>query len=109
MIGSRNEKYGNIVRAFRTGDAVSLETLNDYTIKPENRVILTKRNIPGKTRIEVAKKKWPAGMRNASCSESLAADAGTFLGRFTAMIRMPCITGFCVSRPKFKADTAISS
>ncbi|MGO5487250.1 hypothetical protein ACTQV0_12695, partial [Selenomonas montiformis] len=59
MIGSRNEKYGNIVRAFRTGDAVSLETLNEYTIKPENRVSLTKRNIPGKTRIEVAKKKWP--------------------------------------------------
>ena len=38
MVGSINNKYGNVVTAFQIGGKVSLEFLNSYAIKPENRV-----------------------------------------------------------------------
>lgn len=59
MVGSINEKYGNRIRAFRTGAPVSLETLNEYAMKPENRVDPTCKRIKGMTPIVEAKKKWP--------------------------------------------------
>lgn len=59
MVGSINEKYGNRIRAFRTGEPVSLETLNAYTMKPENKVDLSCKRLKGVTPIDEAKKKWP--------------------------------------------------
>ena len=59
MVGSINEKYGNRLRAFRTGEPVTLETLNAYVIRPENKVDLSCHKIKGKTPIDEAKKKWP--------------------------------------------------
>lgn len=59
MVGSINEKYGNRIRAFRTGAPVSLETLNEYAMKPESRVDPTCKRIKGMTPIVEAKKKWP--------------------------------------------------
>ena len=38
MVGSINSKYGNTVTAFQIGGRVSLDFLNSYVIKPENRV-----------------------------------------------------------------------
>lgn len=60
MVGSRNEKYGNIVRAFRTGDPVSIALLNQYVMDANHRVDVQARCLPGKTPIDIAKKKWPA-------------------------------------------------
>lgn len=37
MVGSVNGKYGNVIKAYRVGDKVTLDYLNDYA-KPENRV-----------------------------------------------------------------------
>ncbi|MCM1561083.1 MAG: hypothetical protein NC123_16315 [Butyrivibrio sp.] len=37
MVGSINGKYGNVVRAFRVGDRVTLDYLNQY-VKPEDQV-----------------------------------------------------------------------
>ena len=59
MVGSVNEKYGNVVRAFRTGERVTLEMMNEYVMDKKNRVLLDVRKMPGKTPIAVAKKKWP--------------------------------------------------
>lgn len=63
MVGSVNEKYGNVVRAFRTGERVTLETMNEYVMDKKNRVLLDVRKMPGKTLIAVAKKKWPEWYR----------------------------------------------
>lgn len=60
MVGSINEKYGNRIRAFRTGDPVGLDTLNEYVMKPENKVDLSCTRIQGMMPIEEARKKWPA-------------------------------------------------
>lgn len=60
MVGSVNEKYGNRIRAFRTGGAVNLDTLNEYVMSPENRVDLSCTRMQGRTPIEEARKKWPA-------------------------------------------------
>lgn len=59
MVGSINEKYGNRIRAFRTGEPVSLENLNAYTMNPENKVDLSCKRLRGVTPIDEAKKKWP--------------------------------------------------
>ena len=48
MVGSINSKYGNIVTAFQTGDRVSLDFLNSYAIKPENRVDVKRPYRPSK-------------------------------------------------------------
>lgn len=59
MVGSVNEKYGNRLRAFRTGEPLSLEIINAYVIRPENRVDLFCRRLRGVTPMDEAKKKWP--------------------------------------------------
>lgn len=58
MVGSINNKYNVIVRAFRTGDRVSLEYLNSY-VKPENRVDINRRFKPSKMSREQAKEAYP--------------------------------------------------
>ena len=42
MVGSINAKYGTELVAFRTGERVTLDYLNAYAIKPENRVDINK-------------------------------------------------------------------
>lgn len=59
MVGSINNKYGTVVRAWRTGEPVSLETLNDYCMDDVHRVDLSARRETGKMPLEQAKKKWP--------------------------------------------------
>lgn len=59
MVGSINEKYGNRIRAFRTGGKVSLETLNEYTMYEGSMVNLSCHSFPGATPLVEAKKKWP--------------------------------------------------
>ena len=56
MVGSINGKYGNIVKAFRTGDRVTLEYLNEY-VSAKNQVDVNKPFRPSKmTRAEAAEK-----------------------------------------------------
>lgn len=59
MVGSINEKHGVELRAFRTGDRVSIAQLNKYVIKAENRVDLQKRFRPSKMSLEEAKLSYP--------------------------------------------------
>lgn len=59
MVGSKNNKYGNSVIAFKTGDRVTIEYLNQFCLKDEFKVDLTKIFRPTKTRLEDAKIKFP--------------------------------------------------
>ena len=59
MVGSLNEKYGITIRAYRTGEPISLNTLNAYVMDPANRLDLASKKVKGSTPLEVAKKKWP--------------------------------------------------
>ena len=59
MVGSTNGKYGNVLRAFRTGDAVSLETLNSYVPDLSHRIDVRDHRLRSRTPIETARKKWP--------------------------------------------------
>lgn len=58
MVGSVNEKYGNVLRAFQTGDRVTLEYINQY-VKPENRVDVNKPFKPSKMTRAQAKEAYP--------------------------------------------------
>ena len=59
MVGSVNEKHGNIIRAFRTGEKLSLDELNRYVIDENNKVDINKPFRPSiMTRAE-AKEKYP--------------------------------------------------
>ena len=58
MVGSINEKHGNQIVAFRTGEPVTLEYLNGYA-KEKNRVNLKKPFRPSQMRLEEAKEKYP--------------------------------------------------
>lgn len=59
MVGSINEKHGVPLRAFRTGDRVSVSQLNKYVIQAENQVDLQKRFRPTKVSVEEAKISYP--------------------------------------------------
>ena len=59
MVGSINEKHGVPLRAFRTGDTVSIDYLNRYVIKAENRVDLQKRFRTSKMTREEAQELYP--------------------------------------------------
>lgn len=59
MPGSINEKHGNVIRAYRVGERVTIEDLNRYVIKPENRVDLEKRFRTAKMSLEEAKETYP--------------------------------------------------
>lgn len=58
MVGSINGKYGNLVRAFQTGDKVTLEYLNQYA-KPENRVDVNRPFRPSQLTRAQAKEAYP--------------------------------------------------
>lgn len=55
MVGSINSKYGNPIIAFQLGGRVSLEFLNGYALKPENRVDLNRPYRPSQvSRVQAA-------------------------------------------------------
>lgn len=59
MVGSMNDKYDLPVVAFKTGDRVTLDYLNDYARKEENKVDVNKPFRPTQYTREEAKKKFP--------------------------------------------------
>src|SRR5690625_4903584 len=59
MVGSVNEKYGNVITAYRTGDKISLDELNQHTFYEENRVDLRYKFRPSKMTLEEAEKRYP--------------------------------------------------
>lgn len=59
MVGSVNSKYGVEVVAFRTGSKVTLEYMNRYVMKPENRVDITKPFRPSQVSVSDAREKFP--------------------------------------------------
>lgn len=63
MVGSINSKYGNTVTAFRIGGKVSLEFLNSYAIKPENRVDVTRPYRPSRIDRAAAAELYPEWYR----------------------------------------------
>lgn len=58
MVGSVNEKYGNVLRAFQTGDKVTLEHLNQYA-RPENRVDVDRPYRPSQVTRAQAREAYP--------------------------------------------------
>lgn len=58
MVGSINEKHGNQLIAFRTGERVTLDYLNPYA-KPENRVDVNRPFQPSKMTRGQAKESYP--------------------------------------------------
>ena len=59
MVGSLNNKYDLPVIAFKTGERVRLDDLNDYTIEDKNKVDVNKPFRPTKYTKEEAKEKFP--------------------------------------------------
>ena len=59
MVGSINDKYNLPVIAFKTGDRVTLDSLNDYVIDIENKVDINKPFRPTQHTLEEAKEKFP--------------------------------------------------
>ncbi|WP_419247563.1 hypothetical protein [Ruminococcus albus] len=59
MVGSTNSKYGNTVTAFKIGGKVSLDFLNSYAIKPENRVDVNRPYRPSKIDRATAAELYP--------------------------------------------------
>ena len=59
MVGSKNDKYGLPVRAFKTGDRVTLDYINQYVDEEKNRVDVNKPFQPTKYTIDEAKEKFP--------------------------------------------------
>ena len=59
MVGSINAKYGTELVAFRTGERVTLDYLNAYAIKPENRVDVNKPFHPSRMTRKQAKEAYP--------------------------------------------------
>ena len=58
MVGSINGKYGNVIRAYRTGDKVTLDCLNQY-VKPENQVDVNHLFKPSRMTLTQAKEAYP--------------------------------------------------
>lgn len=58
MFGSINDKHGNIISAFKTGDKVDLGYLNRF-VKEESKVDINKPFKPSKVTKEEAKKLYP--------------------------------------------------
>jgi len=56
MVGAINSKYGNVIKAFKVGDRVTLENLNNYV---KNKVNINKKFTPSKISKEQAKELYP--------------------------------------------------
>ena len=59
MVGSINNKHGNVVRAFRTGKRVPIAYLNAYVMDDAHWVDLRKPFRPTQLTLEIAKEKYP--------------------------------------------------
>lgn len=59
MVGSVNNKYGLKVKAFKTGDKVSLDYINRYVDEKENMVDVNRPFRPSEYTLEEAKEKFP--------------------------------------------------
>lgn len=59
MVGSMNDKYGTPVKAFRVGEEVTLEYLNEYVIDKNNQVDINKPFKPSKMTKAEAKEAYP--------------------------------------------------
>ena len=59
MVGSINAKYGSEIVAFRTGDRVTMEYMNNYATDKENRVDMTRPFSPSQMPMEKAKEAYP--------------------------------------------------
>lgn len=59
MIGSINNKYGNKIIAFKTGERVTIDYLNQYLNDEKNKVDLEMRYRPSKMTKAEAKEKYP--------------------------------------------------
>jgi len=59
MVGSKNNKYDLPVKAFKTGDRVTLDYINQYADEKENQVDITKKFRPSQYTREEAKEKFP--------------------------------------------------
>lgn len=58
MVGSINNKYGNKIRAFRTGAKIPLEIMNLY-VEPKDRIDVTKPYRPTQMSLKTAQEKYP--------------------------------------------------
>lgn len=58
MVGSINEKYGTVVKAFRVGGRVTLDYINQY-VAPKDRVDVNRPFQPSKMTLEQAKETYP--------------------------------------------------
>lgn len=59
MVGSMNDKYGTVVRAFEVGDKVTLDYMNQY-VREQSRVDVKKRFRPTRMTKDEAKELFPA-------------------------------------------------
>lgn len=59
MVGSRNDKYDLPVKAFKTGERVTLDYINSYADEEKNRVDINKRFRPTQYTLEEAEEKFP--------------------------------------------------
>ncbi len=59
MVGSKNDKYDLPVKAFKTGDRVTLDYINAYADEKENQVDIKRRFRPSQYTKEEAKEKFP--------------------------------------------------
>src|SRR5699024_7518311 len=59
MVGSHNNKYDLQVRAFRTGETVSIEHLNQFVMEEHNKVDINQKFSPTKYSLEEAQVKFP--------------------------------------------------
>lgn len=59
MVGSTNAKHGTQLRAFRTGERVTLDYVNTYAYEAKNRVDINKPFRPSTMNREAAREKYP--------------------------------------------------
>lgn len=59
MVGSINQKYGTVVKAYRVGGKVTIDDLNRCVKDPKNRVDLSKPFRPSKMTKEAAREAYP--------------------------------------------------
>lgn len=59
MVGSINDKYGTVITAYKTGDRISLDELNQHTFEEKNRVDFKYKFKPSKMSLREAEKRYP--------------------------------------------------
>lgn len=107
MVGSVNEKHGNQIVAFRTGEPVTLEYLNAYA-RPENRVDVNKPFRPSKITREAAREAYPEWYERVIVKGEKHPKNGILRGRYMGTIRMHFTIGGYGRYYQSEADIAIS-